>query len=112
MVVSQTNQYNYFVAAHAFGLASKGLDDEAILNVRRGRGTASDARHSALIDFTVKVLDAKGLIGDGDLEAFKRAGLTDAHPAEITVMIAQQTLSNLFNRINDTDLDLPEAPAV
>ena len=39
-------------------------------------------------------------------------GFTDVHAAEITVIIAQKTLSNFFNHINDTDLDLPEAPEV
>ena len=52
----------------------------------------------------------KGYVSDSDIEAFKNTGYTDAQVAEITVIIAQKTLSNFFNHINDTDLDLPAAP--
>jgi len=65
---------------------------------------------AALINFTIKVLESKGHVSDGDIEAFKGAGFTDAHTAEITVIIAHKSLSNLFNHIYDTDLDLPSVP--
>jgi alkylhydroperoxidase family enzyme len=65
-----------------------------------------------LINFTIRVLETKGHISDGEIQAFKEAGYSDAHAAEITVIIAQKTLSNLFNHINDTDLDLPAAPEI
>ncbi len=65
---------------------------------------------AALINFTMKVLESKGHVSDGDIEAFKGAGFTDAHTAEITVIIAHKSLSNLFNHIYDTDLDLPSVP--
>jgi alkylhydroperoxidase family enzyme len=51
-------------------------------------------------------------VSDDDLESFKNAGFTDTHAAEITVIIAQKTLSNFFNHINATDLDLPAAQAI
>ena len=51
-------------------------------------------------------------MSDGDIADFKSAGFSDAHAAEITVIIAQKTLSNYFNHINDTDLDLPAAPEI
>jgi uncharacterized peroxidase-related enzyme len=110
MVVSQANQCSYCVAAHTIGLSSKGMQAEEIINVRRGNAT--DPRHSALTDFTLKVLETKGSVSDGDLETFKNAGFTDVHAAELSVIIAQKTLSNFFNHINDTDLDLPAAPEI
>jgi alkylhydroperoxidase family enzyme len=76
------------------------------------RGKAKDPKHAALITFSLKVIENKGHISDGDIGSFKDAGFTDAHAAEITVIIAQKTLSNLFNHINDTDLDLPAAPEI
>lgn len=110
MVVSQTNGCDYCVAAHTMGLSSKGMDAKEILNIRKG--TASDVRHSALVDFTLKVLETKGFVSEDDLASFKNAGFTDTHAAEITVIIAQKTLSNFFNHINDTDLDLPAVQTV
>ena len=110
IVVSQANGCDYCVAAHTMGLSSKGMDTEEILNIRKG--TASDAKQAALVNFTLKVLETKGFVSDDDLESFKNAGFTDTHAAEITVIIAQKTLSNFFNHINDTDLDLPAAQAI
>jgi uncharacterized peroxidase-related enzyme len=110
IVVSQANGCDYCVAAHTMGLSLKGMDTEEILNIRKG--TASDAKHTALVNFTLKVLETKGFVSDDDLESFKNAGFTDTHAAEITVIIAQKTLSNFFNHINDTDLDLPAAQAI
>jgi len=73
---------------------------------------AKDTKHAALINFTFKVLETKGHVSDGDIDGFKNAGFTDTHTAEVTVIIAQKTLSNLFNHINNTDLDLPAAPDI
>lgn len=81
---------------------------EEILQIRRGNPT--DPKHAALVAFTLKIIDTKGFVSDGDLEDFKQAGFTNAHAAEISVIIAQITLSNYFNHINDTELDLPAAP--
>ena len=86
------------------------MDTEEILNIRKR--TASDAKHSALVSVTLKMLETKGFVSDDDLESFKNAGFTDTHAAEITVIIAQKTLSNFFNHINATDLDLPAAQAI
>lgn len=110
MVVSQANQCSYCIAAHTAGLSAKGVGAEEIVDIRKGM--AANAKQSALIDFTLKVLETKGFVSDGDLEAFGKAGFTDTHAAEIVVIIAQKTLSNYFNHINDTDLDLPPAPAI
>ena len=44
------------------------------------------------------------------LAAVRAAGYTDANIADITVVITQKTLSNYFNHIHDTVLDLPPAP--
>jgi alkylhydroperoxidase family enzyme len=65
-----------------------------------------------LINYTIKVLETKGYVSDSDIEEFKNAGYSDAQAAEVAVIIAQKTLSNLFNHINDTELDLPAAPEI
>ena len=110
MTVSQYNGCDYCVAAHNGGLLGKKVDPEEIRRIRKGEPT--DPKHAALIAFTLKVIESKGFVSDEDLAAFKAASYTDAHAAEITVIIAQKTLSNYFNHINETDLDLPEAPEI
>lgn len=110
ITVSQYNKCEYCVAAHHGGLLAKNVSKEEIMNIRKG--TPSDPKHAALVTFTLKVMETKGFVEDKDLAVFKNAGFTDAHVAEITVIIAQKTLSNTFNHINNTDLDLPAAPEI
>lgn len=108
MVTSVRNECTYCVAAHTMGLKGAGLSDSQILEVRRGR--SDDAKLQALIDFTLKVMDTKGFVSDEDLAAVRAAGYTDANIADVMVVITQKTLSNYFNHVHDTVLDLPPAP--
>lgn len=110
MVVSQYNECRYCIAAHTGSLLAKGLANKEILDVRKG--TPEDPGRAELIRFTLKIIGNKGGVSPSDLAAFKSAGFTDAQAAEIAVIIAQKTLSNYFNHINDTDLDLPAAPEI
>jgi uncharacterized peroxidase-related enzyme len=110
ITVSQYNGCSYCLAAHTAGLLSKKVSKEEILQIRRGK--PSDPKHAALVAFTLRTIETKGFVSDGDLEDFKRAGFTNVHAAEISVIIAQKTLSNYFNHINDTELDLPAAPEI
>ncbi len=110
MTVSQYNKCAYCVAAHTGGLSAKKVSGEEILQIRKG--APKDPKHGALITFTLKVIENKGFVSDSDIAEFKKAGFSDVHAAEIAVIIAQKTLSNYFNHINDTDLDLPAAPEI
>jgi uncharacterized peroxidase-related enzyme len=108
LVASQFNGCEYCLAAHTMTAEMKGLSEEEVVKIRRG--DASDPKHAALVRFTHRVLDAKGLVSDQDIMTFREAGYTDEHIAEIPTILAQKTLSNFFNHIHDTPLDLP-APA-
>ncbi|NND60361.1 MAG: carboxymuconolactone decarboxylase family protein, partial [Gammaproteobacteria bacterium] len=52
----------------------------------------------------------RGYVSDEDIAAFRDAGYGDEHIAEIVTIMAQKTISNLFNHIHETELDLPPAP--
>ena len=110
IVVSQYNNCRYWLAAHTGSLSAQGLTSQDIVDIRKGN--ANDPKHAALINYTRKVLETKGYVSDSDIEEFKNAGYSDTQAAEVTVIIAQKTLSNLFNHINDTELDLPAAPEI
>ncbi len=108
MVTSVHNGCTYCVAAHTLGLKGAGLSEEAILDIRRAK--SDDPKLQELIVFTQEVLSTKGFVSDDDLSAFRNAGYTDAGIADVIVVIAQKTLSNYFNHVHDTVLDLPAAP--
>jgi alkylhydroperoxidase family enzyme len=98
------------MAAHTGSLSGQGLASEDIIDIRKGN--ANDPKHAALINFTLKVIETNGFVSDSDIEGFKSAGYSDTQVAELPVIVAQKTISNLFNHINDTDLDLPPAPDI
>jgi len=108
MVSSVHNECAYCIAAHTAGLKGVGLSDEDIRDIRRG--TSDDPKLRALITFTQETMATRGFVSDDDLSAVRAAGYTDANITDVMVVIAQKTLSNLFNHVHDTVLDLPEAP--
>jgi len=110
MVASVHNECTYCVAAHTLGLKGAGLSDAQILDVRRGK--SDDPKLQAFIVFVQEVLSTKGFVSDDDLAAVRAAGYTDQNIADIVVVMAQKTLSNYFNHIHETVLDLPAAPGL
>lgn len=110
LATSQFNGCDYCVAAHTMVARMQGLDDEQIAAVRRGE--PAEPKHRALVGFTNTVLESTGFVDDEDLQAFRRVGYGDQHVLEVVTIIAQKTLSNLFNHINDTELDFPKAPEI
>ena len=110
LTVSQFNGCEYCIAAHSIQCQQLGLDREEILDIRRG--TVENAKLQELISFTLSILREKGFVSDIELDAFREAGYTEAHIVEILTIIAQKTLSNYFNHINETELDFPAAPEI
>jgi uncharacterized peroxidase-related enzyme len=108
LVVSQFNGCDYCLAAHTLGGKKTGLTSSEMRDIRTG--TPRDPRYAALVSFTRRILETRGFIDDADIEAFRAHGYNDSHIAEVVTVIAQKTLSNYFNHINETDLDLSPAP--
>ncbi len=104
---SELNGCEYCVGAHSMTAQMKGLPEEETRRVRRGEAT--EPNHAALVQFTGRVLETKGFVDDEDLDAFRQAGYTDEHIAEVVTILAQKTLSNYFNHIHETPLDVPVA---
>jgi alkylhydroperoxidase family enzyme len=71
-----------------------------------------DPKADALIQFALKVVDARGGVADADLEEVRRAGFDDAAMAEVVANVALHIYTNYFNRMAGTDLDFPQAPAL
>ena len=108
LAASQFNDCQYCLGAHTMTAGMNGLSNEEILAVRHG--SPEDPQLLALVEFTNRVLETRGYVSDGDIAELRAAGYTDEHIAEIVTILAQKTLSNLFNHIHDTELDLPSAP--
>jgi uncharacterized peroxidase-related enzyme len=110
LAVAQANGCDYCLAAHSAVGRMVGLTADQIRDSRLG--TAVDPKVDALIRFALKVVDARGRVGDGELDAVRRAGFDDAAIAEVVANVALHVFTNYFNRLAGTDLDFPAAPAL
>jgi alkylhydroperoxidase family enzyme len=66
-----------------------------------------DAKRDALVDFVRTLAQSSGTVSDEDFAAIKAAGYSDAQLVEISLAFATTVFTNVFNRINDTDIDFP-----
>ncbi|WP_427184905.1 carboxymuconolactone decarboxylase family protein [Bordetella bronchialis] len=108
LVVSRATGCDYCLAAHTLLGKKLGLSREAILAVRDAR-PSGDPRNDALAAFTHHIITSRGIVAAEVLAAVKAAGVTDSQIVDAMLAIASITLTNLFNRVNDTVLDFPAA---
>lgn len=107
LAVSAVNGCDYCVAAHSLMGKMAGLAPAALAAVRQGEATGN-AREDALADFARHLATSRGTVEASVVEAVKAAGITDAQIVDVTLAITAITLTNLFNRINDTVVDFPK----
>lgn len=110
LTVGQANNCGYCVAAHTAIGAGAGLSADQILAARRG--SVADAKHDALVKFTLALHEKRGFVSDADLASFRKAGYGDGHVAEVVACYALNVFTNYFNHVNDTAIDFPAAPAI
>ncbi len=110
LVIGEANQCGYCVAAHTMLGKQAGLSDEQTVEARKAQ--MSDPKLAAVVTFAKAVHEKKGWVDDKDLDAFRAAGYTDGHIAEVVANYALSVFTNYFNHVNDTDLDLPKPPTL
>jgi uncharacterized peroxidase-related enzyme len=110
LAVAQANDCDYCLAAHSAIGGMVGLTAEQIRDSRVG--TAVDPKADALVRFALKVVSARGAVSISDLDEVREAGFDDGAIAEVVANVALHVFTNYFNRMAETDLDFPEAPAL
>ena len=106
LVISEAAGCDYCVAAHNYLAKLAGVKPEAVQQIRDGQPTG-DAKRDALVGFVRKLAQTSGTVSDEDFAAIKAAGYTDAQLVEISLAFATTAFTNIFNRINDTEIDFP-----
>jgi uncharacterized peroxidase-related enzyme len=106
LVISQAGGCDYCVAAHHYLAELAGVKPETLKQIRDGQPTG-DAKRDALVGFVRKLARSSGTISDEDFAAIKAAGYSDAQLVEISLAFATTVFTNVFNRINDTEIDFP-----
>ena len=83
-----------------------GLKPDELKNIRDGK-PIGDAKRDALIRLVRKLAETSGTISEDEFAAIKAAGYSDAQLVEISLAFATTVFTNVFNRINDTEIDFP-----
>src|SRR6185437_7079868 len=108
LLVSEQTGCDYCVAAHVMLGKMTGLSKDTLREIRAGRATG-DAKRDALVHFVLNLQKSSGTISEQEFTAIRAAGYTETQLAEISLAIAMTIFTNSFNRINDTDIDMPAA---
>lgn len=111
LTVSEVNGCDYCVAAHTVVGKLVGLSIDATLAARQGT-PSGDPKLDALSQFVRTLVSTSGTVPADVVETFKAAGYSDAHVVDSIFAVTTITFTNLINRVNDTVLDFPAAPAV
>jgi uncharacterized peroxidase-related enzyme len=106
LIVSVATGCDYCVSAHSLLSKLAGIAPDAIRQLREGEPTG-DAKRDALANFVARLVTTSGTISDEQFAAIKAAGYTDQQLVEISLAISVGIFTNMFNRINDTDIDFP-----
>jgi uncharacterized peroxidase-related enzyme len=110
LAVSEVAGCDYCLAAHTLMGKMAGLAPDAILAARRGTDSGN-GKLDALSTFVRSVAGTSGTVAQPVVDAVKAAGYTDANIVDTIFAISSITFTNLLNRINDTAVDFPKAPA-
>jgi uncharacterized peroxidase-related enzyme len=106
LVVSGAAGCDYCVAAHSYLAKLAGVKPDALKQIRDSQPTG-DAKRDTLVRFVRKLAQSSGTVSDEDFAAIKAAGYSDAQLVEISLAFATIAFTNVFNRINDTEIDFP-----
>jgi uncharacterized peroxidase-related enzyme len=104
LTVSIQNDCRYCVAAHSVGARMVGVPPDVLADLRSG-APLRDAKLEALRQFTQKMVQSRGWLGEADLQAFAAAGYSRQNVLEVILGVALKTISNYTNHIAGTPLD-------
>jgi uncharacterized peroxidase-related enzyme len=104
-VVDEVNGCDYCDAMHTWvSQQMTHLEDDEI--ARNRGGSSNDTRRSAALAFAREVALRRGKVTDRALDAVRVAGFTDGQILEIVAVVVLFTMSNYFNNVMKTDIDV------
>src|SRR5476649_1237650 len=101
---SYLNNCGYCMAAGTTIAEKEGVSRD-ILEALRNDKPLKDAKLEQLRQFTKAVMRRMGRPDKTDIDAFRKAGYTNAHVLEVVLGISHSVLGNYINHIAETPLD-------
>ncbi len=97
---------HYCVPAHTGIAMSMGVSEE-ISEALRNETPLPNDRLEALRTFTLSVVQNRGNVDDGAVQAFLDAGFTKRQILEVILGVSQKVMSNYTNHLANTPVDKP-----
>jgi uncharacterized peroxidase-related enzyme len=107
LAVANVNGCDYCNAVHTAVAKSLRLSDEEIAVNRRGH--SSDTQANVAVAFARKVAVTRADVSEGDVQALREVGYSDAQIVEIVLNVAYNVVTNYVNEAFKTDIDFPRA---
>ncbi|MEU9977787.1 carboxymuconolactone decarboxylase family protein [Streptomyces sp. NPDC051014] len=104
---AEYNRCSYCLSAHHFLARNVTKLSEEEISLARDAASA-DPHMDAILKLSDAISRGRGAVADEDVQEARDAGVTDAQIAEVIGNIALNTLTNYFNRFNDTPTEYPE----
>ena len=111
LIVSEESGCDYCLAAHTPLARKAGYSEAQTLQLREGY-FEEDSKIDALVKFVQILVTARGTVAAGHVTAFKSAGFTDQQVVETIGAVTAILFTNMFNRVNDTEVDFPAVSAL
>src|SRR5262245_34121705 len=105
LAVSEANDCQFCMAAHSTFAKRLAHVDPALVAAARARESLPDAKLDALVTFTRKVVEERGLVAEADVEAFLHAGYTKAQAIEVLLGVGMKTFNNYVDHIAHVPLN-------
>jgi uncharacterized peroxidase-related enzyme len=105
VAVADRNACEYCLAAHtALGRKAGASADEMSA---AQMGESADPQTAAALRFALKLVDQRGQVGDGDVQALRTAGFDDEEIVEILAHVALNLFTNYVNVAFAVPVDFP-----
>ena len=100
----------YCTAAHTAKARMTGMTIDESIALRRGE--SDDLKLKAILNLTAALVEKRGQLSDGEVQAARDAGLSDAEMLEALAIVALNTFTNYINALVQTKVDFPAAPSI
>ena len=100
----------YCTAAHTAKARMMGMTTNETVALRKGE--SDDSKLKAILNLTTALVQKRGQVSDGEVQAARDTGLSDADMLEAVAIVALNTFTNYVNAFMQTKVDFPAAPSI
>lgn len=105
VAVANRNACDYCLAAHTALGRKAGVTGDDLAAAQSGE--SADPRTAAVLRFALKLVNERGQVSAGDVQALREHGLSDEHIVEIVAHVALNLFTNYVNVALAVPVDFP-----